>query len=293
MLTNITTQSTVTPCAIAVCKSIGNSTTSNKTCRVLFDSGSSKTLIHKQIVPRNYTPISSHDDLRVFLLAGATKPTSIVALEKIRFPEFNCNIVIDKHPALIVDSMNLRYSIILGANFLDKCGITLYYENHQVLWLEYTIPLQNASEFFSFAYYTSILSPLELEFENDLTGNQIVDSFATCILDAKQEQANICDVAVNQNHLSLDQRCDLFNILSKHKKLFDGSIGVYPHKKVHIDLKPGEMPVHHRAYPVPHVHRQTFKKVLDHMIELGILEPCGVSEWASTAFIIPKKDGRV
>ncbi len=27
------------------------------------------------------------------------------------------------------------------------------------------------------------------------------------------------------------------------------------------------------------------------MVELGILEPCSASEWASLAFIIPKKDG--
>ncbi len=47
----------------------------------------------------------------------------------------------------------------------------------------------------------------------------------------------------------------------------------YPHKKVHIDLKPRAKPVHHHAYPVPHVHWQTFKKELDHMVNLGILEP--------------------
>ncbi|KAL7449156.1 hypothetical protein ACHAXS_000191, partial [Conticribra weissflogii] len=29
------------------------------------------------------------------------------------------------------------------------------------------------------------------------------------------------------------------------------------------------------------------------MVELGILEPCQASEWASPAFIIPKKDGLV
>ena len=189
--------------------------------------------------------------------------------------------------------MNLRYDIILGADFLDKCGITLDYENNQVQWLEYTIPLRNASDFFSYTYYTSIMSPIEFEMEHDLLGDQVADSFAIRILDAKYEQANIHDVAFDQNHLSLDQRRDLFNILSKHNKLFDGSLGVYPHKKVHIDLKPGAKPVHHRAYPVPHVHRQTFKKELDHMVELGILEPCGASEWASPAFIIPKKDGRV
>ncbi len=90
--------------------------------------------------------------------------------------------------------------------------------------------------------------------EHVLLGDQVVDLFATCILDAKYEQTNIHDVAFNQHHLSLDQRRDLFNILSKHNKLFDGSLGVYPHKKVHIDLKPGAKPVHHCAYPVPHVH---------------------------------------
>ncbi len=29
------------------------------------------------------------------------------------------------------------------------------------------------------------------------------------------------------------------------------------------------------------------------MVELGILEACGASEWASPSFIVPKKDGEV
>ncbi len=51
--------------------------------------------------------------------------------------------------------------------------------------------------------------------------------------------------------------------------------------------------MHHHAYHVPHVHWQTFKKEFDHVVELGILEPCGASEWASPAYIIPKNDGYV
>ncbi len=218
---------------------------------------------------------------------------SLVALQKIRFPEFNRNIVIDENPALIVDSTNLCYDIIFGANFLDKCGITLDYENHQVQWMEYTIPLYNASKFFLSNYYTSILAPPELESEHDFIDNPVVDTFATRILDVEYKQANIHNFAFNQHHLLLDQCQDLFNILNKHKKLFDGSLGVYPHKKVHIVLKPGAKPMHHRAYPVPYVHHQTFKKKLDHMVKLGILAPCGASEWVSPAFIIPKKDGHI
>ncbi len=58
--------------------------------------------------------------------------SDLVALHKIRFPEFNCNMVINKHPVLIVDSTSLHYNSIFGAEFLDKCGITLEYDNNFV-----------------------------------------------------------------------------------------------------------------------------------------------------------------
>ncbi len=51
--------------------------------------------------------------------------------------------------------------------------------------------------------------------------------------------------------------------------------------------------MHNHSYPIHHVHQQTFKKELDHMVKFGILEPCWASEWASPAFIILNKDGHV
>ncbi len=73
---------------------------------------------------------------------------ALVALEKTKFPEFNQNMIVDEHPALIVDSTSHCNNIIFGANFLNKCGITLDYENNLIQWMEYIIPLHNASEFF-------------------------------------------------------------------------------------------------------------------------------------------------
>ncbi len=141
---------------------------------------------------------------------------------------------------------------------------------------------------FSYSYYSSLFKQVNVNFEDDCLGNAYVNSFVTHILDTKYEQVNIHDVASDQEHLSLDQQKDLFNILSKHKNLCNGSFWVYPQMKVHIDLKPGAKPGHYCTYPVPHIHRQTFKKNLNHMVKLGILEPCGASEWALPAFIIPK-----
>ena len=48
-----------------------------------------------------------------------------------------------------------------------------------------------------------------------------------------------------------------------------------------------------RPYVVPHVHLETSKKELQHLLELGVLEHQRTNEWASSTFIIPKKDARV
>ncbi len=282
----------MTPCTIAVCKPIG-SVTSNKVLGILLESGSSKTLIHKQIVPSNYSPLDFNDDLCIFSLVGTTNSTNLVALSNIHFPEFNQNMVIDNHPALVISSETMHYDIIFGANFLDKCGFHLDYNANQVKWMEYDIPVHEAKTFFAHSFYTLLFTPLDMGHEDKFFGESPIKSYATNILDTKFEQANNHEVAFGQQHLSLDQPQDLFNILSKHKNLFDGSLGAYPHKQVHIELKPGAKPVHHCAYPVPHLHCQTFKKELDHMVELSILKPCGASEWASPAFNIPIKDGHI
>ncbi len=75
--------------------------------------------------------------------------------------------------------------------------------------------------------------------------------------------------------------------------MFDGILGVYPHKKVHIDIDPNDKPVHSRPYPVPQIHLKTFKKEFDHLVRIGVLVAQQESEWVSPSFIIPKKDGRV
>ncbi len=61
-------------------------------------------------------------------------------------------------------------------------------------------------------------------------------------------------------YLSTQQKVDLKQVLSEFTKLFDGTLGVYPHRKFHIELESEEVPKHARPYPVPFIHLETFKK---------------------------------
>ncbi len=60
--------------------------------------------------------------------------------------------------------------------------------------------------------------------------------------------------------LSTQQKAALKQVLSEFTKLFDGTLGVYPHREFHIELEPGAKPRHPRPYPVPVNLLKTFKK---------------------------------
>ena len=84
----------------------------------------------------------------------------------------------------------------------------------------------------------------------------------TCLhplLDAKYEKLDI-DAVVSTHcaHLTPRQQEDLQALLRKDSKLFDGTLGRYPGKPMHIDLEEGARPVYRRPYPVPVVHMETF-----------------------------------
>ena len=60
-----------------------------------------------------------------------------------------------------------------------------------------------------------------------------------------------------------------------------------------FESKEGTKPYHGRLFPVPRVHKDTIFKELNRCCDLGVLEFLPTSAWASSSFIIPKKDNTV
>jgi Reverse transcriptase (RNA-dependent DNA polymerase) len=113
------------------------------------------------------------------------------------------------------------------------------------------------------------------------------------ILSSKYEEVDPTEVAQQQKHLTVQQQQQLAQLLSKFPILFNGMLGLYPHKKVHLELKEGVVPVNKCTYPVTHSQEPLFKEELDRLVEVGVLSKISASEWAAPTFITPKKEGRV
>ena len=182
---------------------------------------------------------------------------------------------------LLFDEPSCAYAAILGRDFLVLAGIDICYSDQTMKWCGRVVPMKSKAE--PFALY------IDLNDEDDLD-----DLFLTQeIRERKYEKVDLDTVVAQQTHLSESQREALRRALEGHEQLFNGKLGKYPHRQVHLDLKEGAQPVHCRPFPIPRAHEQVFKNECAELCKDGVLEPIGASEHAYPTFITPKKDGRV
>jgi hypothetical protein len=71
---------------------------------------------------------------------------------------------------------------------------------------------------------------------------------AAGILDAKYVRTDVVEAVKGLIHLNAQQKAGLLQLLQENNKMFDGTLGVYPYKKVHIDFDPNAKPMHSRLY---------------------------------------------
>jgi len=90
-------------------------------------------------------------------------------------------------------------------------------------------------------------------------------------------------------YLTVTQSNALLSLILQHEELFDGTLGDWQGEEVNFELKPEAKPFHGRPFPVPHFHKDTIKKEVKQLVEIGVLKPIQESDWAFPSSIIPKK----
>ena len=248
----------LTPLSIMVCDTI-SSVRSRTILKVLFDPGSTVTFISRKCLPRHCKPCPVTRSRSVNTLAGSCTASEMVVLRAIRLPELDKNRVIDQHKALVFDG-DIRYDLILGADFLAKSGIDIKYSSGTVEWFDNELSMRDPTCLDNHEYI-AMAEALEVHREEEaLFGRDWYDPdcFATAILDAKYEKVNVDDVVEQLTHLSESQRDDICAVLKKFTELFDGTLGVYPHRKFHIDIMPDAKPKHVWPYAIARIHLEPF-----------------------------------
>lgn len=253
------------------------------TLKVLLDPGASRTFIHRRALPKGANPKRLTNKIETMTAAGTMATTLAVQLRNLVFPEFSLSMTVESLHAFVFDQENCPYDLIMGRDFLEPNKMDIKYSTKTMEWFDRVAPMKEKSR------------PTAVYFFNDCADEEesLEEHFATEILPSKYEKVDVHDIARQQTHLSKDKQADLAACLEGYEKLFSGKLGVYPRKKIHLDLIPGAQPVHCRAYAVAHLHQKVFKDECWRLVEEGVLEPCGATDHAYPTFIIPKKDGRV
>jgi hypothetical protein len=256
----------------------------------LLDTGSTRTWIQRHLVQE--IPTRTTPPTRSSTLCGTLESSEVVDCEETVFPDLSMSKRVGSFEARVFER-DVRYDMIIGRDLLNQLGIIINYNTKSIHWDDEETPMLSGDEL-------NFLSQGPLQLRDALLSkflyseeNLSDDEFTAEIQAARYGRVAINDVVSKATHLTLEQQQDLKDLLQEFPKLFSGELGRFTGELVHIDIQPDAKPVHKRHYPVARIHEKVFKDEIDRLVSIGVLEPCGRSEWAAPTFIIAKKDKTV
>ena len=110
------------------------------------------------------------------------------------------------------------------------------------------------------------------------------------ILDSTYTKAYLKKL-VNDIQLNAEEITLLLSLLEYFEALFDGTLGNWATDPVDLELNPDYKQFNSKYYPFPRINKETFRKELKRLVEIGVLTPVQKSKYGTPVFIIPKKEG--
>ena len=231
-------------------------------------------LISEQYQKEQYLP-SQHTQSHITTTASGSFDTSLtIGMRNIRLPEFSNGRKVDGWNCRIFDSKACQYDMILGRVFMHHIGINNFFSTDTIRWINCSVNMKSP-------YHYELMcmkAPLMEKYESkEALSEAYAELFeATAILDQAYKKITPSECAKEQDHMTKEERAKFQDILERHKVLFDGELGLYPHKN-HLKLKEGAVPVHKKPYPDPFTRQAVFGQELRNLVNNGVLQPCGLT----------------
>ncbi len=194
------------PVTICIADTIG--TTSIRSRRLYFDSGSNVSMIKRSALPKGIITNLLGDSKLVRTLTGHLKMQEVVTMQDLKLPKFNKNRRINQQKVLVFDNSNVKNDIIMGTNFLSKTGIKLNYSEGNMEWFDYSIPLCQPRGL-DLNKFDAMEDIFHIQVEDKLFSEDWLKCFATKILDTKYEKTDVVEVVKGLTHLNTHQKADL------------------------------------------------------------------------------------
>eukprot|EP00804_Cyclotella_cryptica_P004626 CCRYP_006938-RA/>CCRYP_006938-RA protein AED:0.32 eAED:0.32 QI:0/0/0/1/1/1/2/0/301 len=186
------------------------------------------------LLPKDVTKTIS-ETKNISMLPGKLQAQEVVTLRDLRLPEFDKNRRISQQKALVFDNDHVRYNVILGTNFLSKTGIKLNYSEGKMEWFDCSLPLRPPGGLDS-KDSDAMEDMFFIQAEDELFSKDWLSCCATNILDAKYEWTDVAEVVDKQTHLNSHQKKGLLQVSQDNSKIFDGTLGLYPHRKYPLPI---------------------------------------------------------
>jgi len=156
-----------------------------------------------------------------------------------------------------------NYDMILGRDYMKRYGVDLHFSDETIRCEDRIMPMHHPG-FYTKERLEDLFFYIENpDLESLLEGVYLGydDQYTQIILDSKYEKQDLKAVATKQNHLTPDQRQQLYQLLQAHEKLFDGTLGQWAGQEIDVELRPEVPPFHcKRAMRIPHIYLETLKK---------------------------------
>ena len=275
----------VKPVTIVELVNVRSSKIRLKPYMALIDTGSARS--HVKATISHYGKVIK-DQPSTFRTANGQFTSKLCSRMKFALPEFSKARQIEHVFHILPENSNLPYDMIIGRDLLRELKMDVLYSDNEVVWDDLRLPMNQVK-------VDNRWIDFEALFEDNTESDTVKDGMKRLvrILDANYDTPDIPEEVSKMKHLNDEQKNLLLEVLTKHENLFDGKLGEFIGPPVEIELKDDAKPYHARAFPIPHIYEQTFKKDLDRLVAAGVLRKINHSEWAAPTFIIPKKDGRV